>query len=579
MPVQVSYPGVYIDEQLSGAHTITRVSTSVTAFVGRARRGRLGTPTRVTNLAQFQALYGNDASMGELVPQVGQFFLNGGSTAWIMRIANGAAAAAVTLNNEAGQAVLTLTANDAGEDGNLLRAEVDYDTSNPESTFNLTVYRRIVGPTGTVTQAGLETFNDLSMNSKSGRSVETVVNSASLLVSAQINAGVVDPMVHNVPGVSISGLMFPPADPDVFTAIEQRFGTNQANTRSIMISVDGQPAIPVTFAQGADLAGFINNMQTAINTALPSQGMTGAVAVEMTPAADGIRQLKVTSNGGSVVISSAQQSDVAAALQLGVANGGIEISRWSRAHPAPTGIVARLHVNADDLGRLHAFAISLQNEIGAWRLTDPALANPHTQDAFPGAPAQQMYVGTNFVPPGGDKVVGSLLNVRQHLEVLAASVAGNTKLPNSTVDRFSASLQGLRLAVVPKFEGSDAGANLLLSSAGARNISAGGELFEAAGGGFSGSLQRSRLHDRPNRRRARRRAVSGKLGRRHQWRAPGPSKLHRRLSGDRPRHLQPDGAAARARSIRCRSHADLGAGERVLPAAPRLPDRRSAVGQ
>jgi hypothetical protein len=100
MPVQVSYPGVYIDEQLSGSHAITPVSTSVTAFVGLTRRGRLGTPTRVTNLAQFQTLYGNDASMGELVPQVGQFFLNGGSTAWIMRIADAtAAAAAVTLNS------------------------------------------------------------------------------------------------------------------------------------------------------------------------------------------------------------------------------------------------------------------------------------------------------------------------------------------------------------------------------------------------------------------------------------------------------------------------------------------------
>src|SRR5204863_78940 len=302
MPVQVSYPGVYIDEQLSGAHAITPVSTSVTAFIGMARRGRLGTPTRVTNLGQFQTLYGNDASMGELVPQVGQFFLNGGSTAWIMRIADANAhPAAVTLNNEAGQPALRLTANDAVEDGNLIRAEVDYDTANPESTFNLRLYRRLVGPTGTVTQDGLETFTDLSMNPASGRFVETVVNSASLLVTAQSVAA-----IANVPGFSISGLMFPPADADVFTAIEQRFGTNPANTRSILISVDGQPAIPVTFAQGPDLPGFINNMQTAINTALPSQGMTGTVAVEVTPVADGIRQLRVTSGGGSVASSSAR---------------------------------------------------------------------------------------------------------------------------------------------------------------------------------------------------------------------------------------------------------------------------------
>src|SRR5712692_6990097 len=107
MPVQVTFPGVYIDEQLSGSHTVTPVSTWVTAFIGMARRGRLNVPTPVTNLAAFQNLYGADSSMGELVPQVGQFFLNGGSTAWITRIADAAAAAAaVTLRNEAGNTVL-----------------------------------------------------------------------------------------------------------------------------------------------------------------------------------------------------------------------------------------------------------------------------------------------------------------------------------------------------------------------------------------------------------------------------------------------------------------------------------------
>src|SRR5207237_5067082 len=211
-----------------------------------------------------------------------------------------------------------------------------------------------------------EQFSDLSMNPASGRFVETVVNSASLLVTAQVVAA-----AAAVGGFSLSGLMFPPADADVFTAIEQRFGTNPANTRSILIAVAGQPAIPVTFAQGPDLPGFVNNMQTAINTGLPSQGMTGTVAVEVTPVADGIRQLSVASNGGSVVIGSAQQSDVAAGLQLGVVNGGIEISRWSRARPAPTGIVARLDNAPDDLARLLAFATTNQDAIGDWRLTDP----------------------------------------------------------------------------------------------------------------------------------------------------------------------------------------------------------------
>jgi len=36
MPVQLSYPGVYIEELPSGVRTITGVATSVAAFAGSA---------------------------------------------------------------------------------------------------------------------------------------------------------------------------------------------------------------------------------------------------------------------------------------------------------------------------------------------------------------------------------------------------------------------------------------------------------------------------------------------------------------------------------------------------------------
>ena len=212
-----------------------------------------------------------------------------------------------------------------------------------------------------------------------------------------------------------------------------------------MISVDGQPAIPVAFARGADLAGFINNMRTAINTALLSQGMTGTVAVGVTPAADGIRQLRVTSNGGSVAIGSAQQSNVAAALQLGVANGGIEITRWSRARPAPTGIVARLNNAADDLGRLHVFAIADQNAIGDWQLTDTGagIAAPYQATPFAAPPAQPMYVGASFVPPGGDSApTAPSCNLRQRL---GRSPLRSRTIPNRPARRTTASRQACRV--------------------------------------------------------------------------------------------------------------------------------------
>ncbi len=39
MPVQTTYPGVYVQEVPSGVRTITGVSTSITAFIGPTKRG------------------------------------------------------------------------------------------------------------------------------------------------------------------------------------------------------------------------------------------------------------------------------------------------------------------------------------------------------------------------------------------------------------------------------------------------------------------------------------------------------------------------------------------------------------
>ena len=53
MPVQVSYPGVYIEEIPSGVHTIVGVPTSVTAFVGRSAKGPVNAPTTCFAYADF----------------------------------------------------------------------------------------------------------------------------------------------------------------------------------------------------------------------------------------------------------------------------------------------------------------------------------------------------------------------------------------------------------------------------------------------------------------------------------------------------------------------------------------------
>jgi phage tail sheath protein FI len=154
MPSQLTYPGVYIEEVPSGVRTIVGVSTSVTAFVGRARRGAVDKPIVVTSFGEFERAFGGLWKLSRLGFSVRDFFLNGGSAAVIVRVVNDAAndaddptASSVELGLDGDPALLTLEAVDVGLWGDSLRVRVDHDTrphdadlgDEPDTLFNLTV--------------------------------------------------------------------------------------------------------------------------------------------------------------------------------------------------------------------------------------------------------------------------------------------------------------------------------------------------------------------------------------------------------------------------------------------------------
>ncbi len=88
MPIQPTYPGVYIEELPSGVHTITGVATSITAFVGSAPRGPVNNPTTITSYADFERAFGGLWTNSALGYAVQDFYMNGGSTAIIVRLFN-----------------------------------------------------------------------------------------------------------------------------------------------------------------------------------------------------------------------------------------------------------------------------------------------------------------------------------------------------------------------------------------------------------------------------------------------------------------------------------------------------------
>lgn len=147
MPVQLTYPGVYVEEVSSGVHTLTGVATSIAAFVGRAPRGSTADPVTVTSFGDFQREFGGLWKDSTLGFSVRDFFLNGGSQAVVVRLyrKDGTKPPRASLTMGASAAdKLTLQALSEGTWGNSLRARVDsrtrpLDPGETVTLFNLYV--------------------------------------------------------------------------------------------------------------------------------------------------------------------------------------------------------------------------------------------------------------------------------------------------------------------------------------------------------------------------------------------------------------------------------------------------------
>ena len=86
MPSALTYPGVYVEEIPSGVRTITGVPTSVTAFIGRARKGPTDVAFEITSYGDFERVFGGLWAKSAMSYAVRDFYLNGGSRAVIVRL-------------------------------------------------------------------------------------------------------------------------------------------------------------------------------------------------------------------------------------------------------------------------------------------------------------------------------------------------------------------------------------------------------------------------------------------------------------------------------------------------------------
>ena len=235
MPATLNFPGVYIDELPSGVRTISGVATSITAFIGRALRGKLNEPTTISSFGDFERVFGGlwqDSTLGYAVRA---YFQNGGSQAVVVRLFHERdktnSTASVVVGGAAAEK-LTLQAASPGRWGEGLRAAVDHDVTAAAAQrvglpvsdlFNLTVTDTTGGAS--------EVLRNVTFRANHPRNLTQVLRNESTLV---------------VVG-SMSATARPPAVADNVTvavrALEDKKGTQKDidDARAAQAASDGDP--------------------------------------------------------------------------------------------------------------------------------------------------------------------------------------------------------------------------------------------------------------------------------------------------------------------------------------------------
>ncbi len=322
MPVSPTYPGVYIEEIPSGVHTITGVSTSITAFIGFTASGSVNQAVHIFSFADFERAFGGLSVDSPMSYAVKNFFQNGGTEAYVVRVATGAAEASVTIQDTTAVARLLVTANGSGTWGNNLQVDVDYDTANPASLFNLTVteYRMQNGQLAT---GRTESFRNLSMNQFDPAFAIDTVNATSQLVRLSFAAPVPAPLPTG--GFSTSGAI----------SAADLAALNAATRNRVAVVVDGRGPfefdLPLPIATTAALA-------TALVNGTNAAAGGGSVGGASTATTVTIRSLNLTP-ASSVHFLNASTRNASAQLHLGLANGGREVDGVAPFRPVQSGTV------------------------------------------------------------------------------------------------------------------------------------------------------------------------------------------------------------------------------------------------
>ena len=244
----VSYPGVYVKEVSSGVRPIAAASTSTAAFIGVAEKGTIGKAVKIFNFTEYQNLYGSFLNNSFLSHAVYQFFNNGGTQCYIIRVTGENTDTANIVLNDRGtpaQESLTIAAISPGIWGNRLAAVITDGTNDPGNEFNLFVY----GEDGTIL---LESYENLSMVPDTPNFVDTITSS-----SKYIRVTVDQGNTNVEPGTSRGKAAPASLDGTVLTKLRININGDGYQEVDLLGGVGGDPGQVTDLSTAANIAGAI----------------------------------------------------------------------------------------------------------------------------------------------------------------------------------------------------------------------------------------------------------------------------------------------------------------------------------
>lgn len=298
MPVAVSYPGVYVEEIPSGVRTITGVATSIAAFVDYFAQGPTDTAVELFSYADFERQFGGLDTKSEASYAIQQFFLNGGTQCYAVRVTVGGQAATINLQDApGGNDLVTVTALSQGAAGNSLWVDVEWTSDPNDATkpqFNLTISSVSVS-NGQVQVVTSESYRNLVIDSTKSNDAAAVVNAASQLVSLKnvYKNTLAPPLRPAQTGTSSAAIDFSTLKLNAGDALAVSVG----HGATAPASVGTTPGLPAPSGSSWDATSLASALQKMLRGVKDSKGAAQLPNATVTLTGTGSNRYLVVSSG------------------------------------------------------------------------------------------------------------------------------------------------------------------------------------------------------------------------------------------------------------------------------------------